>query len=190
MSRRFQRKNHRGNWTASGIRGKLRFPKQLASLEGWIPEDTGNPVKDSIRESILEAAKELYKEDAFEKRGELYQKKQPEPPDNVKTLEEAQDIANRISLSTHNPPIEVGVLPAFSYFGETRVHIQCRMMVNDRDSGFPIPLYNSTVVTLPVATGSFLCHIRAGLFSLVTHEIDEHFKFDRKRTFEPHPHGF
>lgn len=175
MSRRFHRKNHNGKWTANRVDGGLRFRERSTP----------------VRNGILASAAEISKDNTSER--EVPKPKEWNQPETIRDVKDADEVIKRIDVSGFVSPILLSVheyYPAYMFGSNTQyIRIQAMMTVNDRDSGFPIPLFNSHIVQLPISTNALLHHIRNALHAFVAHEIDEQFKFNGKRIFEPHPYG-
>lgn len=182
MSRRFQRKNHNGKWTANRVDRGLRFRERSTP----------------IRDGILAAASEIAKDNASEReiqkpKESLDQKPEWKPPAIVSTIDQAIDVLNHISMDGFICPMSVEIdnyyVSSGHVTGATVLWFRIRSTVNERDTGFPIQLYTEGNVNLPATIDEFISSIKERMVAQMTHEIEEQIKLNGKRFYNPHPYG-
>lgn len=193
MSRRFHRKNHQRKRDSNRINRGVRVPKQ----------------QDTIRSRLLSAAiamresNDIALERIADKRLEFLglagiptantnekpaQKEEWKPPQGTLTLKQCQEVIAHVDLSGFLLKPEIIVKPYLSIVPTLYFELSIRCMVNDRDNGFPIPLYTGVLLARNSVTyDSLLISIRTVMRQMMEHEIDEFFKVDGKRPFDPHP---
>jgi hypothetical protein len=119
---------------------------------------------------------------------EVPKKEEWSPPQGILTLEQCEEVIRKIDLSgfPYNPEIKIEHYNGFLY-KPTTYYLQLKCIVNDRETGFPIPLYNGSYFPVDVTTHDVLMlKIRSAMLALCEHELDEFFIFNGKRIFDPH----